>query len=75
MEAAMTRKKQKETVDIWTKPVWTRAECARAIGVTERTFDRYRKLGIGPRAIRISGTLRWRRETVEAWLAKREVAA
>ena len=47
---------------------------ATVLCVTTKTVRRWRDEGRLPAAIDFGGTLRWRRSTVEAWLAEREEA-
>jgi predicted site-specific integrase-resolvase len=45
-------------------------------GVSRRTFNRWRELGVAPRAIKLpNGQLRMRRHDVENWLSEYEESA
>ena len=49
----------------------TKGEFAGLLRVGESTFDRYRAAGrVGPRALRIGGSLRWSRAEVEEWVKR-----
>jgi predicted DNA-binding transcriptional regulator AlpA len=55
----------------------TQREAAELLRVTERTLERLRVSGTGPKFIRIGKTkaIRYRPGDVEAWLASRVVAS
>ena len=46
-------------------------EVAALLGVDERTLRRWRRAGDAPKAITGGGRPRWKRSTVDAWLAGR----
>lgn len=48
------------------------SEVATTLGVSERSVWRLSAIGEIPPPIRIGRSVRWRRSTVEAWLAKEE---
>lgn len=49
----------------------TKEEFAALLRVGESTFDRYRAAGrVGPRTMRIGGSLRWSRAEVEEWVKR-----
>jgi excisionase family DNA binding protein len=50
------------------------ADIARIVGVGDRTVRRWRPEGKLPPALEFGGLLRWRRATIEAWIAEREEA-
>jgi excisionase family DNA binding protein len=52
----------------------TREEVAELLGISVITLDRWRKQGKGPLHIRLDAArgVRYRRESLEAWLAQRE---
>ena len=45
------------------------ADLARLMQVSVRTVWRLRSLGILPTPVRVGGSVRWERQTVETWLA------
>lgn len=47
----------------------TGADVADLIGVPLSTLEQWRRLRIGPPAVRIGAAVRWRRRSVEAWIA------
>ena len=53
----------------------SRTELAADLGVCERTLIRWNILGEGPPVSRIGRRPMYRRAAVQAWLARREVAA
>ena len=65
----------KTPFDTWDKPIWSKTETARAIGITTRTLDRWRRLRVAPPCVRVGGTIRWRRDAVLEWMQRREAAA
>jgi predicted DNA-binding transcriptional regulator AlpA len=52
----------------------TKKQLAKLLSLTTRTVDRYVGQGLLPRGIQFGkrGPLRWRRSTIEQFLAKRE---
>lgn len=50
------------------------AELARALGINDRTLRRLRAAGQAPKSIMVGGRPRWRKATVDAWVAKRKTA-
>ena len=46
-------------------------EAAEYLGLSPRTLDRYRVSGEGPVFYRFGGRIRYRREDLDAWAAKR----
>lgn len=55
-------------------PPWLYEDVARHMGVSERTVRRWVREGIGPRAVRVGNTVRFRQEDVAAWLNERLAA-
>lgn len=54
----------------------TVGEFLELVGVSRRTFNRWRELGTAPQAIKLpNGQLRMRRGDVESWLNDHEEAA
>jgi predicted DNA-binding transcriptional regulator AlpA len=47
------------------------AECAELLRLSERTLERCRVTGTGPKFLRIRHSVRYRPSDVEAWLASR----
>lgn len=56
-------------------PLWTQRQTAEYLGKVERTLERWRRDGVGPRYLRVGRTIRYRRADVDAWLAGREYAS
>lgn len=52
----------------------TAKEVARMVRVDVWTFYRWLRRGLGPRALRLGGIVRFRRRDVEAWMAEEHVA-
>ena len=52
-------------------PILTAGEVAEMLRVNERTFRRLRASGQGPQPVKVRGAVRWRREAVERWIARR----
>ena len=50
----------------------TTVEAARYLGLSHRTLKRYRVTGDGPAFHRFGGRVRYRRDRLDAWAAKRE---
>jgi predicted DNA-binding transcriptional regulator AlpA len=51
----------------------TQSECAELLRLSERTLERLRVSGSGPKFLRIRHSVRYRPGDVEAWLASRTV--
>jgi predicted DNA-binding transcriptional regulator AlpA len=47
----------------------TQEECADVLRLSERTLERYRVSGTGPRFIKCGRSIRYRSQDIEAWLA------
>jgi predicted DNA-binding transcriptional regulator AlpA len=54
------------------EPLFDKSAVAVAIGVSPRTVERYVRAGQFPPPIRLGGSRRWRRSTIEAFLRKQE---
>lgn len=51
-------------------------DLAQQLGVAAQTIYRWRSEGIDmPRGFRVNGRVRWRQETVDAWVATQEARA
>src|SRR5262249_55366142 len=50
-------------------PLLTQAEAARFLRLSERTLERYRHSGGGPKFVRQGKCVRYRQEDLEAWVA------
>jgi excisionase family DNA binding protein len=57
------------------RPLATRREVARFLGVPEGTVEQWGSRGGGPAYIRVGRHVRYRWSDVERWLATREVAS
>ncbi|MFD6400841.1 helix-turn-helix transcriptional regulator [Nocardia sp. NPDC060249] len=55
--------------------LWSIDVLADYLGVPKDTIYEWRKSGLGPRAIKVGKSLRWRPKTVELWLDSHEEAA
>jgi len=53
----------------------TQSEAAELLRISERTLERLRVSGTGPKFIRIRHAIRYRQSDVEAWLASRVVGS
>jgi predicted DNA-binding transcriptional regulator AlpA len=50
----------------------TGREVVALLKVSDRTFRRLRASGQGPQPVKVGGAMRWRREAVLRWLARRQ---
>jgi predicted DNA-binding transcriptional regulator AlpA len=57
------------------QPLLTQRQCAEALALSERTLERLRVSGAGPKFLRIRHLVRYRPSDVEAWLASRIVGS
>jgi predicted DNA-binding transcriptional regulator AlpA len=57
------------------QPLLTQRQCAEALALSERTLERLRQSGLGPRFLRIRHSVRYRQSDVEAWLVSRIVGS
>ncbi|WP_028245495.1 helix-turn-helix transcriptional regulator [Pseudoclavibacter soli] len=55
-------------------PLLTIKDLASLLNVSEKTIRNLRAKGQGPRAVKIGGSVRWRRETVDRYLEDMEAA-
>jgi predicted DNA-binding transcriptional regulator AlpA len=53
----------------------TQRQCAEMLALSERTLERLRVSGAGPKFLRIRHSVRYRPADVEAWLASRIVGS
>ena len=57
------------------QPLLTQRQCAEALALSERTLERFRVSGIGPKFVRMGKSVRYRLCDVEAWIASRVVGS
>ena len=57
------------------QPLLTQRQCAEMLVLSERTLERLRQSGLGPKFLRIRHSVRYRAADVEAWLASRVVGS
>jgi predicted DNA-binding transcriptional regulator AlpA len=55
------------------QPLLTQRQCAEMLVLSERTLERLRVTGAGPKFLRIRHSVRYRPADVEQWLASRTV--
>jgi excisionase family DNA binding protein len=53
----------------------TQSECAEHLRLSERTLERLRTSGGGPKFVRMGRSVRYRLSDVEAWIASRVVGS
>jgi excisionase family DNA binding protein len=53
----------------------TQSECAELLRLSERTLERLRVSGLGPKFVRLGRSIRYRLCDVEAWIASRVVGS
>jgi predicted DNA-binding transcriptional regulator AlpA len=53
----------------------TQSECAEHLRLSERTLERFRVSGCGPKFVRMGKSIRYRLCDVEAWIASRVVGS
>jgi predicted DNA-binding transcriptional regulator AlpA len=53
----------------------TQRQCAEMLALSERTLERLRVTGTGPKFLRIRHSVRYRPADVEAWLASQVVSS
>jgi predicted DNA-binding transcriptional regulator AlpA len=56
-------------------PLLTQRQAAAALCLSERTLERFRVSGFGPRFLRLGKSIRYRPADVERWLARRVVGS
>jgi predicted DNA-binding transcriptional regulator AlpA len=57
------------------QPLLTQRQCAEALALSERTLERFRVSGVGPKFVRMGKSVRYRLSDVEAWIASRVVGS
>jgi predicted DNA-binding transcriptional regulator AlpA len=57
------------------QPLLTQRQAAELLCLSERTLERFRVSGIGPKFVRLGKSVRYRAGDVEAWLASRVVGS
>ena len=57
------------------QPLLTQRQCAEALALSERTLERFRVSGIGPKFVRMGKSVRYQLSDVEAWVALRTVGS
>ena len=57
------------------QPLLTQRQCAEMLALSERTLERLRVTGAGPKFLRIRHSVRYRPADVEQWLASRIVGS
>jgi excisionase family DNA binding protein len=53
----------------------TQSECAELLRLSERTLERLRVSGLGPKFVRCGRSIRYRVADLEAWIASRVVTS
>ncbi|WP_192496861.1 helix-turn-helix transcriptional regulator [Pseudoclavibacter sp. CFCC 14310] len=56
------------------RPLLTIKDLAALLNVSEKTIRNLRSKGIGPRAVKIGGSIRWRQETIDQYLRDMEAS-
>ena len=57
------------------QPLLTQRQAAALLCLSERTLERFRVSGIGPKFVRMGKSIRYRLSDVEAWIASRTVGS
>jgi len=57
------------------QPLLTQRQAAALLCLSERTLERFRVNGIGPKFVRLGHSIRYRLCDVEAWIASRVVGS
>jgi predicted DNA-binding transcriptional regulator AlpA len=55
------------------QPLLAQKQCAEMLGLSERTLERLRVTGTGPKFLRIRHSIRYRPEDIQEWAASRIV--
>jgi hypothetical protein len=55
------------------QPLWTELQLAKFLNKSIHSLRRDRRMGQAPPHVRVNGSIRYRPETVEAWLMQRTV--
>jgi predicted DNA-binding transcriptional regulator AlpA len=56
-------------------PLLTQRQAAEALALSERTLERFRVSGVGPKFVRMGKSVRYRLSDVEVWIASRTVGS
>jgi len=57
------------------QPLLTQRQAAALLCLSERTLERFRVSGVGPKFVRMGKSVRYRLSDVEAWIASRVVGS
>ena len=57
------------------QPLLTQRQASEMLALSERTLERFRISGIGPKFVRMGKSIRYRLSDVEAWIASRTVGS
>jgi excisionase family DNA binding protein len=57
------------------QPLLTQRQAAALLCLSERTLERFRTSGAGPRFVRCGKSIRYRQSDVEAWIERRSVGS
>ena len=57
------------------QPLLTQRQAAALLCLSERTLERFRVSGIGPKFVRMGKSIRYRLGDVEAWIERRTVGS
>ena len=57
------------------QPLLTQRQAAEMLALSERTLERFRVSGMGPKFVRLGHSIRYRLSDVEAWIASRTVGS
>jgi excisionase family DNA binding protein len=57
------------------QPLLTQRQAAELLCLSERTVERFRVSGMGPKFVRLGRSIRYRLSDVEAWIASRVVGS
>jgi len=55
------------------QPLLTQAEASEVLRLGERTLERFRVSGIGPKFVRLGKSIRYRADDLEEWISSRVV--
>jgi predicted DNA-binding transcriptional regulator AlpA len=56
-------------------PLLTQRQAAELLCLSERTLERFRVSGVGPKFVHMGHSIRYRLSDVEAWIASRTVGS
>ena len=57
------------------QPLLTQRQASEMLALSERTLERFRISGIGPKFVRMGKSIRYRLGDVEAWIERRTVGS